>query len=201
MAAKRYSPEACDEFLGSTSPSRASVDRLVSRAEVLSRADQALIAAIYLKHQTLAAVACLQGTSVRVVRRRLYSIIRRVHTPEFIYVVRRRARWPEQQRRVATAIFLRGLTMRQTARGLKLPYFTVRRLRDVVLALITAALDESARAKAGEEHRGDGENQREQRGGLIGGAAEGCAGENAPQSPSNHVSLKFPTSSHFGEVA
>jgi hypothetical protein len=179
------------------------VDRLVRRAEVLCRADQALIAAIYLEHQTVAAVAFLQGVSVRVLRRRLYRIIRRVHTPEFIYVLRRHDQWRGIQRRVATAIFLRGLTMHQAARELKLPYFTVRRLRDIVRTLIDGEPDEAARASAGEEHGG---SQREQSGDWIAGGKEESSRQSSSQvasrsSAARARSIKFPNSRRFGEVA
>jgi DNA-directed RNA polymerase specialized sigma24 family protein len=202
MSAKRYFPNTCDEFLGSTAPSRASVVRLVTRVKVLPEADQTLIATIYLRHQTVATVAKLQGTSARAVRRRVYAIVRRVHTPEFIYVMRRRAQWPAQQRLIATAIFLHGLTMRQAARELKLPYFTVRRLRDTVLALIVAALGETARAKAAEEHGGDGGSQREQRGDWMRVLEEDQSSQVASLfPPTRSGTLDFPASSHFGEVA
>jgi hypothetical protein len=202
MPTKRYFPNTCDELLSSTAPSRASVDRLVTRARVLSQVDRALIATIYLKHQSVAAVAQLQGTPVRTLRRHLYRIIRRVHTPEFIFVMRRRAQWPAQQRRVATAIFLQGLTMHQAVRELQLPYFTVRRFRDIVLTLITSALDESAPPKKDEEPEGDKGTEKEQRGDWTETADEDWADEIASQSPSlRDATLKFPTTSRFGEVA
>src|SRR5260370_1188915 len=82
------------------------------------------------------------------------------------------------------------------ARDLKRSSFTVRLLSDIVRAVIDSALDESAHAKAGEEHGGDGGSQREQIGDWIGGAEEGCSSLGASQSPSpRDVSLTFPTSS------
>lgn len=118
---------------------RAVAEELVERAEHLLPPDRALIRAVYHDGQTAAEIARLQGVSPRRVRSRLRRLIARMASPDFLVVARDRHAWPPTRRRVATAVVLQGLSMRETAIRLRLSLHAVRRHMEQIRALVEAS--------------------------------------------------------------
>jgi DNA-directed RNA polymerase specialized sigma24 family protein len=136
-------------FQTSGSPLRAEPDQLTDRrfvhrrdlteslarlAEDLPPADRALIRAVYADGKSAVEVGRLSGTDPRAVRRRIRRLARRVLSPEYLFVLRHRDRWPAARRKVAVACILHGRSMRDASRELRIPLYTVRRHCEAVLA-------------------------------------------------------------------
>jgi DNA-directed RNA polymerase specialized sigma24 family protein len=109
-------------------------ESLARLADDLAPDDRALIRAVYADGKTAVDVARLSGADPRAVRRRVRRLTRRVLSPEYLFVLRHKDRWPAPRRRVAVACFLHGRTMRDAARQLRMPLYTVRRHCDAVHA-------------------------------------------------------------------
>ena len=110
--------------------------RLLELAEHLESADRALIRSIYYRGMSAAEFARAARAHPRTVSHRLRRLVERMTSPTFLRIIDRRRAWPEQQRKVAEAIFLRGLSQRDTARRLDVSLHTVRRESDRIRAII-----------------------------------------------------------------
>jgi len=105
---------------------RGRMENLVSYAEHLEPADRALIESVFERGMSAADLARAMGRDPRHVRRRLKRLITRMSSRPFQFVLRCRDKWPVNQRRVADAIVLRGLTQREAADELDLTLHQVR---------------------------------------------------------------------------
>ncbi|MFN0134027.1 MAG: hypothetical protein ACKVW3_16045 [Phycisphaerales bacterium] len=126
---------------------REMTDVLLSRAESLPPQDSALIRAILGDGKPAREVAILLGLPPggdRAIRRRVRRLITRMTSTTFIFVLRHGGAWPPPLRRVATACFLHGLSLRAAARELGTSLHSVRAAHAAVLALATAATTVSA---------------------------------------------------------
>jgi hypothetical protein len=117
---------------------RLSIEAILSRCHALPDQEQALIRAVYLGQQSATDLAKLRGQRPRSLRRRINVILRRLHSPEFDFVVRHRARWPKLRQRIATALYVSGLPASKVAAQLAIEYYQVRRERDAIRAMIEA---------------------------------------------------------------
>jgi hypothetical protein len=120
-------------------PNPDQLDLLSTRLDELASDEQALVRALYLDQRTPAEIAPLLGMDERSVRRRAKRIADRVLSGEFAFVIRSRDLWPFKRRRVATAIFVRGLSLNAAAADLGLSTYRVRQERAMVLALYDAS--------------------------------------------------------------
>lgn len=111
-------------------------EMVVSRSEWLLPADRALIRAVYEDDRPAAEAARLCGVRPDSIRRRMKTLIARMTTPAYALVATGRGSWPPKMRKVATACFLHGLTMRAAAEELEMSLHDVRRHRDAVQALV-----------------------------------------------------------------
>jgi len=106
------------------------------KAGVLAAPDRELLRAIYVVGQDVSDVANLLGVCARVLRRRVKRLLARISTREFALVQREGSRLPPTRRRVATAMFVEGKSLRETAVELKLSLHTVRRHADAIRAIV-----------------------------------------------------------------
>lgn len=118
--------------------SRLYSERLVERAAWLMPDDRAIIQAMFRDNLTASEVAALRGEPVRQLRRRVRSLVTRMGSSRFEYVVRQRESWPTMRRRVATAVVLQGRSLREAAEHLQMSFHCVRKEMQVVSALSEA---------------------------------------------------------------
>lgn len=105
-------------------------------SEWLSARDRAIVVAIYEHGESAAAVARLCNMRADHLRHRLRVLARRMRSAEFAMVATCRQQWPPKLRKVATACFLHGLTMRDASLQLGMTLHEVRRNRDVVRTMV-----------------------------------------------------------------
>lgn len=103
------------------------IELVLHRASVLALPDRTLLEWILRDGRTAIQVAHVTKESVRAVRRRVRRLMRRLLSPEFLFVVRERQQWPATRRRVADACIVEGRSMHQTSRDLNMSFHTVRR--------------------------------------------------------------------------
>ncbi len=118
---------------------RERTDLILLRAEHLEPEDRRLLEVFLSDGMTCNAVAELLGDSPRRVRRRVRTLIERVTSDRYAFVMRERDRWPATRRRVATACVLQGRSFREAAEQLRLTFHTVRRHMNAVEAIFEAA--------------------------------------------------------------
>ncbi len=99
--------------------------------------DRAMLTAIYRDGLTAREVAALRHEPARRVRSRVRRLVARLLSDRFLFVLRRRDRWPTLRRRVAGACVLQGRSMRETARHLRVSVHVVRKQMDIINALYT----------------------------------------------------------------
>jgi len=126
---------------------RVGIDQVLERAAHLPDADRALVHAVYATGTSVQALAALTRQSPRVLRRRLRSLIDRLRSREFAFVVAIAPALPPIRRAIALACYVEGRTQRDVAHDLALTQYTVRRHREAILAMIDAA-DTARRARA-----------------------------------------------------
>lgn len=156
-------------------PRREARERMASLAHAagghLDPVERAVLEAVFVHGHTCAELARLRGTpgyppalgdasrrtqatsEARRLRRLLGRVVDRVLSPEFMYVANLVGAsglpappgWSSTRRRVATAIFLRGLSVRAAARELGLSQHVVRLHSDAVRAMADAARAAQAR--------------------------------------------------------
>lgn len=113
-------------------------DRLVRLASYLPPTDRALVEAVYLHGRSAIDIALLAGQSVRRVRSRIRTVVKRVVSPQYLFVLRKRDSWTKIRKQVATAVVIEGLSMRRAAPRLKLSYHTVRRHIAAIVTMFEA---------------------------------------------------------------
>lgn len=124
---------------------RAGVERLVERAACLDDDERRLITAIFEDGRPASAFAREHRQDPRLVRRRVRSIATRVLNPRFDYVRNHAERWRPTRRRIATSLYIKGRSMRETAEHLGLSLYLVRLNRDAVEAMFEA--DDASRRR------------------------------------------------------
>lgn len=135
--------------------------QVLARARWLPPADTALLEAYYADGLTIRRIAEMLDDSPRAVSRRLRILVERIHCPRFLAVARaahpdpelRRLfgepdpnLWTPTRKRVADAIYIRGLNMRVASRHLHLSLHTVRRHIDAINAIVNASPREETRS-------------------------------------------------------
>ncbi len=101
-------------------------EHVVARAQALPEEERAILEAVFDDGMTISRLAALRGVSPRPLRRRIRLLLGRVLSERYAFVVRERSIWPDRRRRVATAVYLHGLSMRDAARGLGTTLHAVR---------------------------------------------------------------------------
>lgn len=113
-------------------------ERLAQLADELERADRDLIHSIIDRGQTIAALARATGVSRRSLNRRFNRLIRRLSDERVRIVLRDRDCWPPLRRKVATDLFIRGLTQRATAQRHRISLHCLRNERQIIEGLLEA---------------------------------------------------------------
>lgn len=116
---------------------REMIQQLVERAAHLPEADAALIRAVYAEGRSVSSLAKMLGRDPRWLRRRVRGLVKRIASPEYIFVATRRAHWAKTRARVAALCILEGRSLREAASELGLTLHTVRRHHDAVRELCT----------------------------------------------------------------
>jgi hypothetical protein len=115
---------------------RGSARLLLHRSEALDNDERDIVQAVFGRGLSAAEVARLRGERAAPMRRRIRRLVTRVLSPQFALVMGQRDNWPAARRRVATACFLRGKSIRQAATELNLSFYAARRHHDAVLDLL-----------------------------------------------------------------
>jgi hypothetical protein len=116
---------------------------IAQRATLLDPPERLLLEQLYVHGWPAARVARLTGEPARVVRCRASRLVRRVLSPAFQVVTTRSGCWPRQLQRVGHDVFVRGRTLRATAKDLGLSYYHVSQLVGAVRAIAEAARAEA----------------------------------------------------------
>lgn len=114
--------------------------RLVERAVWLPPRDRALVEAVFRDGHPVTDLARLTGDCPRSLRRRVRQLAARLTSPRFLFVVHHRDLWTNSRRRVGTACFIEGLSLRAAARELQMSLHTVRRHTDAIEAAYETVL-------------------------------------------------------------
>ncbi len=121
------------------------VDRVLDRAEWLPADERTLIESVFRDGRTAVEVAHLTREDPRAVRRRVRRAVDRAMSDRLAFVVRARGSWSPTRRRVADLTVIEGVSMRAASERLGLSYHTVRRHREAIEALYSAARGAGAR--------------------------------------------------------
>jgi DNA-directed RNA polymerase specialized sigma24 family protein len=119
--------------------SRDMAEAIVARAQHLAGSDRAIIELVYGEGKTAVEVAALRDECPRAVRRRLRSVVSRLQSPLFAFVVAERARFSPVRRRIATMCVLHGHSIRAAAERTGLSLHAVRTHMHAIRALFDAA--------------------------------------------------------------
>jgi DNA-directed RNA polymerase specialized sigma24 family protein len=111
---------------------------ILSRAECLPRGDRELLRTLFAEGRSATDLAPMLGCPARALRSRGRRLAKRLLSDFFVFVLQQRASWPEPRRKIATAVALHGLSLRDASAELRLSIYTVRRQHDAVLALYAA---------------------------------------------------------------
>jgi DNA-directed RNA polymerase specialized sigma24 family protein len=119
---------------------RSLAEQVVARAYLLNSTDRAFLLAAFDDGRSAADLGRLTGVSPRSVRRRLRRLADRVLSSRFLFVGKAMHRWPPTRRRVAEAVVLRGLSMRQAAQEMKISVYVVRAHMNAINAMFSGAM-------------------------------------------------------------
>lgn len=108
---------------------------VADRAHWCMPEERALIEAMYRQGMTAQQIAKLRDEPATAIRRRIRTVVRRVLSPRFVFVLRHRDQWPPMRKRVATACILQGRTLREAAAHLHLSLHAVRRQMDAITGM------------------------------------------------------------------
>jgi hypothetical protein len=123
-------------FTGGTR--RRDIAKIIERAQALPPEDYAAVRSVFEGSVPLKSLAALSGRDEQSFRRRFHRVVRRVMSPEFVLVRDRRHEWSPLRARIATAVFIHGLSLRGAAREQRLPLHVVREHAMAVRALAGA---------------------------------------------------------------
>jgi hypothetical protein len=130
---------------------RAAAEAILHRSEWLGPADRQLLKSIFGDGHSVARLAPMLHTGKRSLRRRVKRLLDRLNSRRFAFVAVRHNHWTPTRRRVAAAMVLQGLSMREASESLRLSLHNVRRHYDAINALFDAS--ERANDTAGERTR------------------------------------------------
>jgi DNA-directed RNA polymerase specialized sigma24 family protein len=130
-------PAAADQRLRHV---KALSDELVERAASLPPGDRQIVLAVYRDNLRACEVARLCGREVRYVNRRVRSLVQRMLSDRFAFVLRNRSKWSATKRNIATLHFLQGMTMRETASALGVSFYSVRRVSQEINVCVREGL-------------------------------------------------------------
>ncbi len=125
---------------------RERVESLLRRAILLAPEDQWLLEQVLGRGRSLASIARLSGGSPEALRKRTKRLIARVESAMYGFVLERAELWDSQMRDAARSCVGRGLSMRATARALRLPMHTVRTRMLEVHAMFVASVERATPA-------------------------------------------------------
>lgn len=114
------------------------IELVLQRASALATPDRTLLEWVLRDGRTAIQVAQVTREPARVVRRRVRRLMQRVHSLEFLFVVRERERWPATRRRVADACVVGGRSMNQASKELRLSFHSVRRHLEAIAVAFEA---------------------------------------------------------------
>jgi hypothetical protein len=114
------------------------IDVVLQRATALAPPDRLLLESVLREGRTATHIASLTAQPVRSIRRRAKRLIKRLASPEFMFVVRHRDAWPSTRRRVAEACVVEGQSMKLAARSLRLSFHSVRRQMEIIAGFFEA---------------------------------------------------------------
>lgn len=117
---------------------------VADRSEKCLPSDRSLLRAIFRDGLRPSEVARLRGVTSNTIRRRIQMLVKRVLSPEFVFVMRHYKDWEPTRRRVGVAHFLEGRTLRSTAKKLRISLHTVRCTVVEIRAMCHAELDRAA---------------------------------------------------------
>ncbi|MEM1027282.1 MAG: hypothetical protein AAGJ38_04300 [Planctomycetota bacterium] len=117
---------------------RADADFVLAMAKHLSNRDRLLIEHLYREGRTAADFARLARRNVRTVQHRVKSILKRIYSPEFRYLLAHEDVLPRELRSTARRLFLEDQGLRGTARLTGLSLHAVRQHRIQIAALLEA---------------------------------------------------------------
>lgn len=108
------------------------IEHLLALAEHLDERDRLLLEQIYKHGLSAAQVASLTGQPTRRLQRHVRRLLKRLDDPLFRFTVARLDLLPPDTRPVARAVFLHGLSLRETAHRTGLSLHRVRRHAETV---------------------------------------------------------------------
>ncbi|MBL4591830.1 MAG: sigma-70 region 4 domain-containing protein [Phycisphaerales bacterium] len=115
-------------------------ERIVQRADWLGPDDRAVVLAMFADGYSAAEIARIGNTNVRTVRTRIHRIVTRLGDPRTAYVVRHAEGWSRTRKKIGRAIFVQGMSLRETASELSMSFYLVRRHREAIEAMFEADL-------------------------------------------------------------
>lgn len=119
--------------------SRDHAEAIIARSQFLSGSDRAIIESIYSEGLTAAEIAAIRDECPRAIRRRVRSVVTRLQTPLFAFVVQQRPNFSPLRRRIATMCVLHGHSIRAAAERTGLTLHAVRKHMHAIHALFDAA--------------------------------------------------------------
>lgn len=139
---RAWNPEAAADLRRKREGAMA--ERVGHRAAALPKRDRALLDAVYRDGRPVVELAAIMNLPAPVVRRRVRTLVRRVLSPEYGFVLANRDAWTPTRRKVADACVIEGLSIRTAAAKLRLSLHTVRAQRSIIQALADAELHDDA---------------------------------------------------------
>jgi hypothetical protein len=112
------------------------LELLLQRSEWLPIGQRGMVRAVYGLGQRAADVARMSRERAQPFRRRLRRIVRRVLTREFVFVVNNRERWTARRWRIASLIFVDGMSVKNAAKVAGVSYYAARQHRFAVLEMM-----------------------------------------------------------------
>ena len=123
-----------------------------ARAQLLPPADRDLLLAVWMHHQPTRMLARMCRRSPRAVRRRVRTLIDRLHSERFVGAARAMRFLNPQQAELARLHLCHGLSVRSSGRAIGVGYHRARRLAAEVEGLIRG-LKGVANEQIGQGHR------------------------------------------------
>ena len=112
------------------------IDLLGSRVELLSGKDRLLMEMYVNNGNTFRQMARLMEVNEVTVARRIHRLIKRLIDGEYIFCLRNRERFSDDEMEIARCYFLRGLAMKKIARETGISYYRVRQVLKKIQAIV-----------------------------------------------------------------
>lgn len=126
--------------------SRVLAEQIASRAAFLPRSERLLLEQLYIHGWPASRIATLTGERARTIRQRARRLAQRVMSPAYAFVTVGGNALDDEHRRLAAAVFVRGLSVRRASAEVGIPYWRAQMLVRAVrtLAATSAALKRGA---------------------------------------------------------